>query len=219
MINLNDYKNSGWGLSKKTFEVLQNLLQNELKSLETINVLEYGSGFSTVFLSDVLKNMDVNYSINSFDHTLEYSPKVEDGNLKLHVVNLEECNDKAFRHMFINKHYNAKNFTIKKTKPTTRQKNVFYSLKGITLPNNINLMILDGNHGNGRNISFLHLLSNEIGNTYVLIDDLSHYDYEERLMQLFDVDIISKEIVEMSSGIDMWNDFANYGLYKIKNKR
>ena len=51
MMDLNRYKNDGWGLSKKQMTELLNLINDYKKSV--VRIIEFGSGKSTEFLGDM----------------------------------------------------------------------------------------------------------------------------------------------------------------------
>ena len=53
-VNFEKYRNDGWGLSVEGFQDLYQLIAAMDK--EEINVLEFGSGTSTMFLVDVAKS-------------------------------------------------------------------------------------------------------------------------------------------------------------------
>jgi hypothetical protein len=65
------------------------------------------------------------------------------------------------------------------------QKNVFYDIKDEQLPDVIDIMIVDGPHGNGRSIAFLHGINRLKSGSYVVIDDYNHYDFIEKFEKLF----------------------------------
>ncbi|MCK9416549.1 hypothetical protein M0Q97_07830 [Candidatus Dojkabacteria bacterium] len=209
MVDLNKYKNNGWGLSKKCFDDIIMII-NTIKS-KPINVVEFGSGISTEFFIDLIKD---GYDLNiiSFDDNLEFACKIKHPNLKLNVTDLIECNDNDFIVQFQNRKYD-KNFFINKTTPVeTRQKNTFYEINN-ELPNEINLMVVDGPHGNGRSIAFLHGINKLKSGSYVVIDDYNHYDFVDKFKMVFSN---SELIKECNTGkYNQWELGGNYVIYKI----
>jgi len=180
------YKNDGWGLSAKEFELLYQFLKSNSKPL---NVVEFGSGRSTEFLVDVMTETGNQLNIYSFDDSKEYAFSGTHPNLKLNIVPLVECSDTNFELMFNDKKYQEGNFTLKTTPVHTRQRNTFYKIDDEMLPEKIDLMILDGPHGNGRSIGFLRCVDRLKEGSVVLIDDASHYPFFENLKRLKNVEI------------------------------
>lgn len=209
MVNLEKYKNDGWGLSKKCFENILNVL--ETFKPNSVNVVEFGSGISTQFLVDIISEGN-DLKIISFDDNISFATKATHPNLKLHITELIECHDSDFENQFNKKQYN-KNFFFKKiSKPHTRQRNTFYDVKESQFPNVIDLMIVDGPHGNGRSIAFLHGIERLQSGSYVVVDDYNHYDFIERLEMLFSIELI----FESNTGREnQWELGGNYKILKI----
>ena len=64
MVNIEIYKNNGWGLSKKCFEDILYYLDNNLS--KKANIVEFGSGISSKFFVDLIgEGYDLN--IISYD--------------------------------------------------------------------------------------------------------------------------------------------------------
>ena len=72
-MNLEKYKNDGWGLSVLGFSNLLELLKNN--NNDSIRVLEFGSGISTQFFCDVVKENIKKLEITSFDNDINFSYK------------------------------------------------------------------------------------------------------------------------------------------------
>lgn len=210
MVNLEKYKNDGWGLSKKCFENIILVLKTFPHS---INVVEFGSGVSTEFLVDMIgEGYDLN--IISYDDDVKYVTKIKHSQLNLHLTGLIECYDTDFENQFREKRYNNAVFFKKTTPVHTRQKNTFYEIKEGELPDVINIMIVDGPHGNGRSIAFLHGINRLRKGSFVIIDDYNHYDFVERFQILFPE---SELVATSNSGsINQWELGGNYQIFKIK---
>ncbi|MFT4302029.1 MAG: hypothetical protein QM579_09765 [Desulfovibrio sp.] len=74
----------------------------------------------------------------------------------------------------------------------TRARNVFYSIDDINIPTGkIDLLIVDGPHGNGRSLSFAALAKYFEQGTIILIDDVSHYPFLEMLSKFAIFQILS----------------------------
>jgi hypothetical protein len=190
-MDYNKYKNDGWGLSQLALQKINEVISDINKS--TINVVEFGSGTSTKFLSDLNQDSDKEIIITTFDNDINYSyKKRENDNVTLHIRPLVECSDDSYERMFKNKEYNKSEMKLKTSEPTTRQKNSFYDIKDGDLNVDYDLMILDGPNGNGRNLSYLHMKGYLKSNSYVLVDDFTHYDFVEKLLSIFDAELICK---------------------------
>jgi len=210
MVDLEKYKNNGWGLSKKCFQDIQNIVE-KFKSKE-INVVEFGSGISTVFLVDLI-NEGHDLKIVSFDNSVEYATKITHPNLKTYITELVDCYDGDFETQFQKGKYEEKFFQKKITPVHTRQKNTFYSIEEGQLSDRIDIMIVDGPHGNGRNIAFLHGVNRLGSGSYVVIDDYNHYDFVERFQMLFrDTELIAES---NTGGINQWELGGIYKIFKI----
>ena len=92
---------------------------------------------------------------------------------------LIKCNDSDFDLMFKDKVYNEDNFSRcdDDEYEIYDGKNFFYDLWENDLPDDIDLVMLDGPNGNGRSISFLHLQNKLKDNSFIFIDDYHHYDF------------------------------------------
>jgi hypothetical protein len=210
MVNLEKYKNDGWGLSRKCFENMISIFKTFSHS---INVVEFGSGVSTEFLVDMLEE---HYALNiiSYDDDAKYATKARHAQLKLYLTGLVECHDSDFENQFREKQYNPNVFFKKITAVHTRQRNTFYEIKEGELPDVIDVMIVDGPHGNGRSIAFLHGIGRLRKGSFVVIDDYNHYDFIERFQMLFP----ESELVAISNtgSINQWELGGNYQIFKIK---
>ena len=231
------YKNHGWGLSKLAFEKLSNIMSIIIKESKNLDILEFGSGISTEFLLDniILNDWADISSITSFDNDQEYMYKIKDESLtkilKIHKRDLLECTDNNYEKMFSSKTYIPKYMDKQVTSLNTRQKNCFYNILPSDLDNKYNLVILDGPHGNGRNISFLRFKDSIIFPCYVLIDDITHYDFEERFLSIFNADLLFKNIMKISfldktlskfsaikkEEISPWYKGGDFAIYKINS--
>jgi hypothetical protein len=209
MVNIEKYKNDGWGLSKKCFFDIEKLLKN----FNEPTIIEFGSGVSTIFLTDYLNENNKNGKIYSFDNEIEFLPKVNDSKLELKVTNLLSCNDIDFENMFLNRKYSRDVMRYRFDKPNSRQRNCFYDLTYEDLPKECDLCIIDGPHGNGRSIAFLHLINRLKSGSFVIIDDYTHYDFSEKFKIIFPN---SELVIENTKGRDnQWENGGDYRIFKI----
>lgn len=201
------YKTNGWGLSELSLIKINELVSDNKN--KTVKVIEFGSGKSTEFMVDLNNEIDKKIVITSFDNdpNWAYKPKKGDG-VNLLMRPLLECSDEAYELMFKDKTYDRSNMNNKKTALTTRQKNNFYDVKEGDITGKYDLMILDGPNGNGRNFSFLHMKEHMKSGGYILVDDYTHYDFVERMVTIFDGEIIFEDNDNDSQGV--------FVIYKIK---
>ena len=128
-MNLEKYKNNGWGLSKKAFKLIEDKLL--LNNINNINIIEFGSGISTNFLVDFKLYYNKNINITSFDNSYEYCYKNENKYdfLDLNIRELLTCNNEIYENMFKTKQIDLKKMILKNDTSTTRQTNCFYNIK------------------------------------------------------------------------------------------
>jgi hypothetical protein len=207
------YKNDGWGLSKKEFELMYDELKKYSKTEKAhdayvYNVVEFGSGRSTEFLIDALKE-DFHFPmwIKSFDDSKEYAYKGMHQALTLHILPLVDCDDATFAQMFEDKEYDASKMKDKATAVHTRQRNTFYKLDKTMIPYNIDLLIVDGPHGNGRSLAYLHCAKSLRKGALIMIDDASHYPFYEHLSKLVKTEIIYEQHIRDNNKWESGGDF------------
>ena len=190
MIDYQKYWLGGMGLHEKQLRNIEKIIAE--KNVRTI--VEFGSGASTRFLVDLRDKKNLEYAIFSFDHCADYCYKGKHDFLDLKVRNLIRCSDGSFNAMFKTKTYIKNNFfNCQDQKHNFRVRNAFYDIEKEDLPDNIELVILDGPNGNGRSISFLHLKDKLADECYLMMDDENHHDYLERCKEIFDVEVLKQE--------------------------
>ena len=76
-MDINQYKNDGWGLSKLAFNQLFQLTKKIINKQKTIRILEFGSGISTTFFINLIieNSWEKKAKILSFDDNERYVPK------------------------------------------------------------------------------------------------------------------------------------------------
>jgi hypothetical protein len=130
------------------------------------------------------------------------------------VVNLrhiEETDDNTFEKMFDEKKYHGEYMHLK---TSTHLRNQFYSLKSDDLNGVYDYMLLDGPHGNGRSLAFLHVIGHIDTNTIVFIDDSTHYDFEGHLLKIFNAEKIFEHI---GGNKNKWVIGGDFAIFKIIN--
>lgn len=207
-INYDVYRNDGWGLSRMGFEKLFYLIMNNPKN--DIKILEFGSGVSTKFFSDLSKILNKNINITSFDNSLEYMYKdTSNSNVVVNLRQIEETDDVLFEKMFNEKKYISEYMHIK---TSTHLRNQFYSLESGDLNGVYDYMLLDGPHGNGRSLAYLHVIGHLSADSIVFIDDSTHYDFAGYLLKIFNAEKIFEHIGGKKNKWELGGDFA---IYKI----
>lgn len=203
-MNIEKYKNDGWGLSKKCFLDIIDLI----KPLTNPVVVEFGSGISTEFFKDLFEEYDNNGEIYSFDNDIKFASDLAK------IKKLVECNDNDFNLMFNQRKYDSSKMSYKTSPIHTRQKNCFYEISDTDIPSDIDLVVVDGPHGNGRSFSFLHVKDKMKKGGYIIIDDFNHYDFVERLLMIFPE---AKEITTINTGHSKgkWENGGNHTIYKV----
>ena len=210
MKDIDQYWNGGMGLHSIVLRhIIEIIEKNDIKQ-----IVEFGSGASTKFLLNLRHYLNKDYFITSFDHHPVYCFKEIHENLKFNRLDLESCDDQEFEKMFnlgiIDK---QKFINTQHEKDNFRAKNTFYMINDGTLPDNIDLVILDGPNGNGRSISFLYLKEKIVDECFIVIDDVDHYDFINRCMQVFDVQVL---VHEQHHDI---HPLFNYAILRVKRKK
>ena len=219
-MDLNDY-DIGAGLNKKTYEKLIEILDNFSTKEDKIRVLEFGSGMSTKFFLDYNKKKNNILDITSFDNDLKWAYKKtpQDTCLNLLIRPLVECNDNDFNNQIQNKILVRNAFNLRKTSPTWRQRNCFYDIKDNDIQGVFDIVIIDGPNGNGRNISYFHLINHIKPGTIVLIDDFNgtDNDFNYNFIKYFNYFFEAEEIYKYESSlVGNYNDGGNFIFFRIK---
>lgn len=210
VINYDNYKNDGWGLSKIGFEQLFILINADTRN--NINILEFGSGVSTKFFSDLSKILNKKINITSFDNSSDFMYKdTSNPDVVVNLRYIEETDDNTFEKMFDDRKF-SKNYMHLKT--STHLRNQFYSLNPDDLNGIYNYVLLDGPHGNGRSLAFLHTIGHIDTNTIVFIDDSTHYDFAGHLLKIFNAEKIFEHI---GGNKNKWIIGGDFAIFKIIN--
>jgi hypothetical protein len=207
-MNLEKYKNDGWGLSVLGFSHLLELINNN--NNDSIRILEFGSGTSTQFFCDIVKKNIKKLEITSFDNDVNFSYKKnnDDYFLSLLIRPLIECSNNQYNKQMEDKKYNP-NVMYAKTSPLhPSQRNNFYNIKEGDLNGVYDIIVLDGPNGNGRNFAFLHIKNYLKPGSIIYIDDYNHYDFLEKCLDNIDCDIIIKHTEGIGSD--------NFVIVKVK---
>jgi len=209
--DLEKYQNDGWGISRRGFEMLYSLMAQDNRKV--LRVLEFGSGISTAFFSDLSTILNKEIFITSFDNDSGYMYSgAADPRVTVHLRDLEETDDLSFERMFSDRTYHQGLMHKKTTPLTSRQRNNFYGLKPDDLTGTYDYMLLDGPNGNGRSLAFLHTRPHLEAGSIVFIDDFTHYDFVEKFKEVFDSEELYKHI---GGGIDRWHSGGDFIIFRI----
>ncbi len=165
------------------------------------HICEFGGGQSTIFLSILSKYM--NLTVTTYEHDPEWAQylieNINNKNIVINTCKLMQINEDNRKEMFFNPNQsrniwknNCNSIEIEQYKNPILI-NGFYDIGNDQMPyQNIDAIILDGPHGNGRSMCF-PLLYDYIGNgTLILLDDYHHYPFLEDLNTLFDFRILEE---------------------------
>lgn len=191
-----------WSLHPMTCLMLADLIREE----KLQKVFEFGSGYSTVFLTKFIQQVHANTQIESFEHQVGFSDsllntlsRINNKVAKLHTTELVQFDDEDFDALFESQ-TDAQQLLTQKATPVpisryreTRLRNVFYQYNFDQIPDHsVDLVILDGPNGNGRSIAF-PLLRHKLKNpSWILIDDYLDHPYLADLERVYRFEIIKE---------------------------
>lgn len=160
-----------------------------------------------------------------------FDPPATDDFLELHERSLVECTDASFEDMFQSAQIDN-DAMHRKTPPLhSRQRNNFYDIRACDLNGIYDIVVLDGPHGNGRSIAFLHLKNRLSASSTVLIDDHSHYDFETRMLGQFKAELefeirygkptrweklVTRLFNQKNDLLSQWNRGGDFVIYRIQ---
>jgi hypothetical protein len=157
-------------------------------------VLEFGSGQSSYFISDM------NIDMVSFDDDVKYSANLD----SVLIRDLIQYSDDEFNDIVSNNksYYDiVNNNTI--TEKHTRQHNCFYKLGRNDINGRFDMVILDGPNGNGRSIAFNVVQNNLSDVSFFVIDDYDDYPFINHFHFIFP----NNELIH--------TDDVEYKIYKV----
>ena len=199
------FKNMGGSFNG--FALTESSMRSFFYNLLQINspeytIVELGGGQSTLFLIEISKY--VNIKVFTYEHDPGWAKFLQEkvaNNKNMQVFNLpiKQIDDNYRSDMFNSPQRSNEiwgkfsNYVPKELYKNLVLKNSFYEIKSNNLPeHNVDGLIVDGPHGNGRSICF-PLLHNIIKNgTIVLMDDYHHYPFLDDMGKIFTYEIIEK---------------------------
>lgn len=223
---LDNYKNSGIGMSKTAFEKIYTILENK----EECNIIEFGSGISTNFFVDYKLYSKKNIFIKSYDDSEKYAYKNKNNYnfVDVKIKKLIQFDTEDYNNMINDKIYRHNSWKYYISPPLShpkywRPRNVFYEIEKLDDDMKYDIALIDGPHGNGRNIAYLHLIDKLNPNAYIIIDDITgrdedfNYDFIPILKKIFDVKEIYTHEYKSKNGDDEWNNGGNFAIYQIQS--
>jgi spore maturation protein CgeB len=198
---------TAWSISKKALKLLIEKIGHKITG-----ILEFGSGYSTLFFAKFMDLNHKNIPMYSFEHNLCFLEKLSKELQPMSFVNLlmpklKQLSDKEYEELFISENpskiypHMGRSVSVE-LYHHTRLHNAFYEidLNRIKL-DKINLIILDGPNGNGRSIAF-PLLKDVLNlPAYCLVDDFTHYPFLDEMQKCFDI----SKIFEFDYGHDAYS--------------
>ena len=204
---LRKYWNKGMGLSSQQLISIREILKAKSAPI----VLEFGSGRSTEFIETEILRAGGRGQIISYDHDLNYaySPKSNTSEVRLRSLGTWTDQD-AFDSLFV-QGWSRPTHPLELAEGFEfRAKNAFYRIRDGELENVFpDLVILDGPNGNGRSAVFPLLANHLKPGSQILIDDLDHYDFKDRMGMIFNVETMLEVRDTQKHPLYSW------GLYRV----
>jgi hypothetical protein len=198
-----------WALSKSALRALLNQLHNHRRLTDPLTIVECGGGQSTVFFRSLIRNRVLHPSaIHTFEHDLSWAQaliaKVGDTpNMFVHYYPLKVISDYEWEQLFYDPlhamdKWGKMGFLVPQSENANLQiHNAFYNLvpEVVASLGPIDIMIMDGPHGNGRTIS-CPLLFKQLRpySSFILIDDFDHYPFLDDLASVFQFRELCREV-------------------------
>jgi len=190
MIDYMSYYADNMGLHEILLRRIEGILIRNRPSV----VAEFGSGNSTRFLIDMNRLHRLGMNVVSFDHNPRYAFSGADDCLVSHIRRLVKCTDCDYEEMFkaglidwskmVPADHLVEDFSVR---------NAFYRLEENDIPSHVDMVILDGPNGNGRNFAFLALKERMTSGCHIVIDDSDHYDFIERCISTTGAELLVHE--------------------------
>lgn len=192
----------GWALSQSSLRFLiASIDQQELMS--DFCVVELGGGQSTLFWKE-LSEFFPGVKVVTWEHNQEFidtlKSKIIGSGVRLESRKLQQYSNADWEKIFSSRGLDNISKALTVSCPTdlplseycnTRVQNVFYSIDDIKISKNkIDVLVIDGPHGNGRSLAFPAFVKYFRTGTLILIDDVSHYSFLEMLSKFVKFQIL-----------------------------
>jgi hypothetical protein len=200
-------ENGSAALSNSALDWLKRTVLHMASGGAPVSVVEFGSGKSTALLSHLKAAYQIqDMRVVSYDSSAHWAAAGSVG-VDVRVRGVSTCTDEAFERMFAERRYDSSamspgehllplDWHIRngwyKVHPSELLLLCAYSDSESADPSLVNtpfdLVVVDGPNGNGRSLAFLAIQHCVKVGTVFFIDDHMHYDFVERLQQVFRVE-------------------------------
>lgn len=182
-----DYEYTGWEIAPECLVELQKLLIS--KKINTLNVVEFGSGKSTEVINKFKQENNLDGVIDSFDADPQYSHPIAK------IRNIISYNGKPVISF-------------------SQQDYSFYEiLDGDFSSSHYNLVILDGHHGHGRSVAWTYLNDRLDNGCLVVIDDYDHFPFVDEFLEKFPNSLIKAKQNEKNKKWVIYEILLNNAVY------
>lgn len=193
----------GWALTKSSLQsLLANIDRSQLE--KEYSVVELGGGLSTLFWREMNKNFP-GLMVTTWEHNQQFidtlNHKVAGSSIRIEHRKLQQYSDLEWGKIFSSHDLKGLEQALLASRPAdlplseycnTRAHNTFYDINDINFRSSkIDLLVVDGPHGNGRSLAFAAFAKYLTEGTMILIDDVSHYSFLEMLSKFVTFQIVS----------------------------
>jgi hypothetical protein len=175
---------------------------------DTYHILELGGGQSTLFWRDIYSLELLPINVMTLEHHSEWanqlSKRVEEvEGIRIYPQTLKQITNQEWKEIF-SQPREARALWASYGAPVPQHQYDLYTIRNTfysevdQLPlreQSINVMIVDGPHGNGRSLAY-PLFCNVLKlDAFLLIDDFDHYTFLDNLGEIFQYKEIHREIL------------------------
>lgn len=201
---------SGWGYGGMALSnrAITHLCRRLEVREDPYYILELGGGQSTLFWRELLTTKILPVQVITLEHHHEWAKSLRErtaecDQIQIYHQTLKQISDQEWEEIFTQQHQ-ALSLWKSFGDPVSIQDydrytihNTFYAeVEDLPLEDNsIDVMIVDGPHGNGRSLAFPLFRAVLKPNALVLIDDFDHYPFLQDLQRVFAYEEIYREIL------------------------
>lgn len=193
----------GWALSKSCLRFLLGSMDPARITDHQYCVVELGGGQSTLFWKEICNKFH-GVTVITWEHNQQFieilNGKVTGSSICVENRKLQQYTDEDWDKIFSCCCLKDLDSALISSRPldlpmreycNTRVHNVFYDISNICIPTGkIDLLVVDGPHGNGRSLAFAALAKYMKQETLIVIDDVSHYPFLEMLSKFINFKIL-----------------------------
>ncbi|WP_028778800.1 class I SAM-dependent methyltransferase [Shimazuella kribbensis] len=200
----------GWGYGGMALSnrALTHLCRRMDTRNEPYHILELGGGQSTLFWREILACEFLPIQVTTLEHHHEWanvlSKQVENFEpICVRSQTLKQISDQEWEEIFTRPDESLKLWnTFGKPVPAqeydlyTIHNSFYVEVEELNLPEkSIDIMVVDGPHGNGRSLAYALFRNVLKPNAFLLIDDFDHYPFLQDLGRIFSYEEIYREIL------------------------